>query len=76
VLEDAGVRVNWVDPGNMNTEMHRAAEPEEDPSQWADPVESTAVFVFLVSDESGGITGRRLLAQEDGWGLAEGAPAA
>ena len=30
-LEETGVRVNWVDPGNMNTAMHRAAEPEEDP---------------------------------------------
>ena len=36
-LEDTDVRVNWVDPGNMNTAMHRAAEPEEDPSEWADP---------------------------------------
>jgi len=25
-LEETGVRVNWVDPGNMNTAMHRAAE--------------------------------------------------
>src|SRR3989442_980047 len=30
-LEGSGVRVNWVDPGPMNTERHRAAEPEEDP---------------------------------------------
>jgi NAD(P)-dependent dehydrogenase (short-subunit alcohol dehydrogenase family) len=74
-LEDAGVRVNWVDPGNMNTEMHRAAEPEEDPGQWADPAESTDVFVYLASDESKGVTGRRLLAQEEGWGMAEGEPA-
>ena len=28
-LEDSGVRVNWVDPRDMNTAMHRAAEPEE-----------------------------------------------
>lgn len=70
-LEDAGVRVNWVDPGSMNTEMHRAAEPEEDPSEWADPAEAAGVFVFLASDESRGVTGRRLLAQEEGWGLAE-----
>ena len=75
-LEDAGVRVNWVDPGNMNTEMHRVAEPEEDPSQWADPASATGVFVFLASDESQGVTGRRLLAQEEGWGLAEEAQAA
>ena len=74
-LEDTGVRVNWVDPGNMNTEMHRAAEPEEDPAQWADPATATGVFVFLASDESRGVTGRRLLAQEEAWGLSEEASA-
>jgi NAD(P)-dependent dehydrogenase (short-subunit alcohol dehydrogenase family) len=56
-LEDTNVRVNWVDPGNMNTAMHRAAEPEEDPSEWANPADVTDVFVFLASDESKGITG-------------------
>ncbi len=74
-LTDAGVRVNWVDPGSMNTEMHRAAEPGEDPAQWADPAASTGVFVYLASDDSKGVTGKRLLAQEEGWGLA-GEPAA
>jgi NAD(P)-dependent dehydrogenase (short-subunit alcohol dehydrogenase family) len=64
-LEETGVRVNWIDPGNMNTAMHRPAEPEEDPSQWADPAEVTEVFLFLASDESAGITGRRFQAQED-----------
>jgi NAD(P)-dependent dehydrogenase (short-subunit alcohol dehydrogenase family) len=64
-LEETGVRVNWVDPGNMNTSMHRAAEPEEDPKQWADPAEATRVFVFLASDESKGVTGKRFQAQED-----------
>src|SRR5260370_20130473 len=34
-LEDSGVRVNWIDPGNMNTAMHRAAEPDEHPCEWA-----------------------------------------
>jgi NAD(P)-dependent dehydrogenase (short-subunit alcohol dehydrogenase family) len=38
-LEGSGVRVNYVDPGNMNTAMHRAAEPDEDPRQWVDPSE-------------------------------------
>jgi NAD(P)-dependent dehydrogenase (short-subunit alcohol dehydrogenase family) len=28
-LEGSGVRVNYVDPGDMNTAMHRAAEPNE-----------------------------------------------
>jgi len=64
-LQETGVRVNWVDPGNMNTAMHRAAEPEEDPSEWADPADVTDVFVFLASDESKGITGKRFQAQED-----------
>src|SRR4029450_285355 len=64
-LEDTNVRVNWVAPGNMNTAMHRAAEPEEDPSEWANPADVTDVFVFLASDESKGITGKRFQAQED-----------
>jgi NAD(P)-dependent dehydrogenase (short-subunit alcohol dehydrogenase family) len=64
-LEDTDVRVNWVDPGNMNTAMHRAAEPDEDPSEWANPAEVTDVFVFLASDESKGVTGKRFQAQED-----------
>jgi len=64
-LEDTNVRVNWVDPGNMNTAMHRAAAPDEDPSEWADPAAVTEVFVFLASDESKEITGKRLQAQED-----------
>lgn len=68
-LEDTEVRVNWVDPGNMNTAMHRAAEPEEDPSEWANPGEVTDVFVFLASDESKGVTGKRFQAQEDWKGV-------
>ncbi len=64
-LEDSGVRVNWVDPGNMNTAMHRAAEPDEDPNQWADPADVTAVFIYLASDESQNVKGQRFQAQED-----------
>jgi len=64
-LEESGVRVNWVDPGNMNTAMHRAAEPEEDPTEWANPADVTDVFVFLTSDESKGVTGKRFQAQEN-----------
>jgi len=64
-LEETGVRVNWVDPGNMNTAMHRAAEPEEDPTEWANPAGVTDVFVFLASDGSKNVTGKRFQAQED-----------
>jgi|AGTN01.2.fsa_nt_gi Dehydrogenases with different specificities (related to short-chain alcohol dehydrogenases) len=64
-LEDSGVRVNWVDPGNMNTAMHRAAEPEEDPNQWANPADVTEIFVYLASDQSKDVNGQRFRAQED-----------
>jgi NAD(P)-dependent dehydrogenase (short-subunit alcohol dehydrogenase family) len=62
-LAGSGVRLNWVDPGGMNTAMHRAAEPDEDPAQWADPAAVTDVFVYLASDESRGVHGRRFDAQ-------------
>ena len=64
-LQGSGIRVNYVDPGNMNTAMHRAAEPDEDPRQWADPSEATGVFVYLGSDESKNINGKRFRAQRD-----------
>ncbi len=59
------MRVNWVDPGNMNTAMHRAAEPEEDPAEWTNPADVTDVFVFLASDASKNVNGKRFQAQED-----------
>jgi len=65
-LEGSGVRVNWVDPGNMNTAMHRLAEPDEDPSPWADPADVTDIFIYLASDESKDVTGRRFRAQDAG----------
>ena len=67
-LEGSGVRVNWVDPGDMNTEMHRLAEPDEDPSEWAEPADVTEVFLYLASDDSRHVTGRRFQAQEEKWG--------
>ena len=66
-LDGSGVRVHWIDPGSMDTDMHRAAEPDEDPAQWADPADVTGVFVFLASDAARGLAGRRWRAQEDEW---------
>ena len=65
-LEGRGVRSNAVDPGGMRTEMRAAAYPEEDPQTRITPEENTAVFVYLASDESRGVTGRRFKAQEFG----------
>lgn len=67
-LEGSGVRVNRVDPGDMNTAMHRAAEPDEDPNQWANPADVTEVFIYLASDESKDVNGQRFQAQEENWG--------
>ncbi len=64
-LEESNVRVNWVDPGNMNTAMHCAAEPDEDPNQWADPKEVTDIFIYLASDESKEVNGQRFQAQDE-----------
>src|SRR5437868_8998390 len=74
-LAGSKVRLNWVDPGAMNTAMHRAAEPDEDPAAWADPADVTGAFVYLASDESQGAHGRRFEAQEPGWGGSAPAPA-
>jgi NAD(P)-dependent dehydrogenase (short-subunit alcohol dehydrogenase family) len=63
-LECRGVRSNAVDPGGMRTDMRAAAYPEEDPQTRITPEENTAVFVYLASDESKGVTGRRFKAQE------------
>ena len=38
-LEGTGVRLRSVDPGEMNTRMHRAAIPDADPATLADPGE-------------------------------------
>jgi NAD(P)-dependent dehydrogenase (short-subunit alcohol dehydrogenase family) len=64
-LEGSGVRVNYVDPGNMNTAMHRAAEPNEDPTQWADPATVTEVFIYLASDDSKKVNGKRFHVQDN-----------
>src|SRR5919107_1061653 len=63
-LAERGVRVNAVDPGGMRTDMRAAAYPEEDPQTRITPEENTAVFVYLASDESEGVTGERFKAQE------------
>ena len=63
-LGERGIRANAVDPGGMRTEMRAAAYPEEDPTSRITPEENTAVFLYLASDESKGVTGERFKAQE------------
>jgi NAD(P)-dependent dehydrogenase (short-subunit alcohol dehydrogenase family) len=63
-VEGTGVRVNSVDPGDMDTAMKRASEPDGDASQWAKPESVTAVFVYLASDQAAQVNGQRFLAQQ------------
>ncbi len=62
-LEGTGVRINSVDPGDMDTAMKRASEPDGDASQWAKPETVTQVFVYLASKEAAQVNGKRFLAQ-------------
>jgi NAD(P)-dependent dehydrogenase (short-subunit alcohol dehydrogenase family) len=51
-LEGSGIRVYVVDPGDMNTEMHRLAEPGVDLSHLPGPEVSAPAFVQLVEHET------------------------
>ncbi len=51
-LQDTGVRVYVVDPGEMNTQMHREAEPGVDLSHLPGPEVSAPAFVRLAEEET------------------------
>jgi NAD(P)-dependent dehydrogenase (short-subunit alcohol dehydrogenase family) len=64
-LEGSGLRVYVVDPGDMNTQMHRDAEPGVDLSHLPAPAVSAPAFVRLVEDETAAfarIEAQKLLA--------------
>jgi NAD(P)-dependent dehydrogenase (short-subunit alcohol dehydrogenase family) len=60
---DTGVRVNMVDPGEMDTEMHQLAVPDCD-YELANPNDVVDVFLYLASEDSKHVNGRRFQAQE------------
>ena len=72
-LAGTGVRVNAVNPGDLNTEMQQMANPGEDVSDRLDPFTVTGVFLWLASDAAAEVTGKRFDAPEF---QPEGAPRA
>ena len=65
--EHPGLRVYWVDPGDMNTQMHQDAFPDEDISDRPPPEESVPGLLALIE---GSLPSGRYQARE----LAEVAP--
>lgn len=61
-LAGTGVRIHAVDPGDMDTEMHRAAVPDAEPSDLARPDEVALAFVRLAAGAEADLGGRRLEA--------------
>lgn len=66
-LSHTSVRVNMVDPGEMDTEMHRLAVPDCD-YPLRKPEDVVDIFLYLASNKAKGINGQRFEAQsEEGW---------
>ncbi len=61
-LVETGVRIYTVDPGDMDTDMHRAAIPDADPAELAHPDEVARAFVRLATSAAPAAAGRRLEA--------------
>jgi NAD(P)-dependent dehydrogenase (short-subunit alcohol dehydrogenase family) len=53
-LQGGSTRVLVFDPGDMNTDMHRAAIPEADPSELRDPADSARALLRAVAEMEGG----------------------
>nr|AHE14792.1 putative 3-ketoacyl-(acyl-carrier-protein) reductase [uncultured bacterium] len=48
-VEEPGLAVYAVDPGDMATAMHAAADPDADPAELADPADVAAALLALVA---------------------------
>jgi NAD(P)-dependent dehydrogenase (short-subunit alcohol dehydrogenase family) len=66
-LEESGVAVVSVDPGDMRTQMHQEAFPGEDISDRPLPGATLPFWAWLLGQEHRAINGRRFKAQADIW---------
>jgi len=65
-LEGTGVRLLTVDPGEMNTQMHRDALPESDPATLANPVDVAGRIHSIVRHSADIASGSRIEVAQ--WG--------
>jgi len=49
-LQDTAVRILVADPGDMDTQMHRDAIPDADPSELRDPADSARALVRAIAE--------------------------
>ena len=61
-LEETGVRMISVDPGEMNTVMHADAIPDADPSSLADPNDVARRITAVIRSSDAATTGHRPVA--------------
>lgn len=69
-LAAEGVAVVSVDPGDMRTDMHQDAFPDEDISDRPLPEATLPFWAWLLGQEREAIRGRRFRAQGDRWEVA------
>lgn len=58
------VRVNTINPGGTRTDMRAAAFPAEDPSTLPTAEDIMPVYLYLMSDDSRGVSGQAFHAQQ------------
>ncbi len=55
--KEAGITVNAILPGTLNTDANRKAEPQADFSRWVPPQDVAELVLFLAADSAAHITG-------------------
>lgn len=63
-LQNAGVRVNSLNPGGTRTDMRSEAYPEEDPMELPTAEQIAPAFVYLASYESANENGKQFNARD------------
>ena len=61
--EEAGMRVNCINPGATRTAMRKLAYPAEDARKLATAADIMPTYLYLIGPDSDGVTGQSLDCQ-------------